>query len=491
MNELRQIGRATASGTLWTYGTFMASKLLVMVANVILARLLLPEDFGLLALGLVAINYLDSLGDFGVGAAYIWRREEQERNADTAFSLSVAAGLLLAAVAFTGAPLAGRFFQEPDLIPLMRVLASTLLIAGLGNLQAAWIKKQLEFRRRVVPEIARVLVKGGVSIGLALAGFGVWSLVWGQVAGTAATTLLYWVAVPWRPRLALQKKIARELLRYGGQLVMVNLAGYILMNLDYIFIGNRLGAGPLGFYTIAFRIPELVILNVCYVISQALFPAYARLQHDQSALRSGFLTALRYVALVTLPAAAGMFLVAPEFVQVLYTDRWAASVPVMQALSIYTLIYSLSFNAGDIYKATGRLGILKRVALLRLALTIPVLWAAAGWGIWQVAVSQTLVIGMIAPLELMLAGRLLNIHWKAYLESLQPALVGTAGMCLGLLLLRAWLAPTDAWLRLCGMAIGGALLYLGTLALTQRGVFQQARQLLASPLRARSALEES
>ncbi|HJW90701.1 MAG TPA: lipopolysaccharide biosynthesis protein [Anaerolineales bacterium] len=490
MNELRQIGRATVSGTLWTYATFMASKLLVMAANVILARLLLPEDFGLLALGLIAINYLDALGDFGVGAAYIWRREEPERSADTAFSLSLAAGMTLGALAFAGAPLAGRFFHQPDLVPVMRVLASTLLIASLGNLQAAKMKKQLEFRRRVLPEIARVLVKGGVSIGLALAGWGVWSLVWGQVAGTLATTLLYWQVVSWRPRLSIDPKIAMELLRYGGQLVLLNLAGYLLMNLDYVFIGNRLGAGPLGFYTMAFRIPELVILNVCYVISQALFPAYARLQHDLPALRSGFLIALRYVALLTAPAAAGMFLVAPEFVEVLYTDRWSASVPVMQALSIYTLIYSLSFNAGDIYKATGRLSILNRVALLRLALTVPVLWFAVGWGIWQVALGQVLVIAMIAPLELLLAGRLLQISWKDYLESLKPALIGAASMCLGLLLLRGWLAPAAPWLRLTGMVSGGALLYLGTLGLAQRGVFHQARQLLVAPLRARPALEE-
>ncbi|RPI32947.1 MAG: lipopolysaccharide biosynthesis protein [Chloroflexota bacterium] len=480
MNQENELAKATVKGTLWIYATFIFSKAMVFAANVILARLLLPDDFGLLALGLLAINYIDTITDLGVGAAVIYRQDNPERVANVAFVISVASGLLLSTLAFLGAPWVADFFDEPRLTAVMQALSVTILVASLGGIHAARMKKELDFKRRFLPESARAIFKGGISIVLALMGWGVWSLVWGHIIGWAITTGLYWWVSGWRPRFSFDLNLARQMVGYGIQMVLISLFGQIIMNLDYVFIGRRMDAAQLGFYTIAFRIPELVILNICTVVSQAIFPAFSKLQNDPSRLRKGFLTTLRFVALITVPAAVGMTVVAPEFVNVFYTSRWSPAIPVMQLLALYTLVYSLSFNAGDIYKATGRPAILNQIAIVRLLLTVPMLWYASNISILAVAAGVLAVNLVLTPLQLYIASRILKLSPIRILDSLRPAAVSTLAMTLVMLSLRMAVAPLDPLVRMILLVLAGALSYGLALWLTNRPLLQQVIDLAMS-----------
>ncbi len=473
----QELARATVSGVAWIYLAFALGKGLVFVSTIILARLLVPADFGLLALGLLAVGILDGLRGLGVGAALIYRKEDPERAASVAFFISLAVGGALTLAVLLGAPLAGSFFQEPRVVPVLRALSVSFLLSALTSVPAALIRKQLAFRRRIVPELGKTAAKGLVSVLLALAGFGVWSLVGGQLAGAAASTLLYWRVCRWRPRLGFDRGIARELLGYGGQIVLIAVLGLVLKNVDYLMIGRRLEASQLGYYTIAFRIPDLFIVSLCAIVSQALFPAFAKLRDDVAALRRGFLAAERYTALITLPVGLGTAIVAPYFVEVFYTIRWAPAIPVMQSLAIYSLLQSLSYNAGDVYKAIGRPGFLNYFGSIRLAVTLPVLWIAAGEGIHWVALGQVAIALAFSAAQLVMVCRLLGVRAAALLNSLRPAAVAAAVMAAATLGLDRVLTLGPAP-RLAAISLAGALVYVLTLQLTHPEAIADAVALL-------------
>lgn len=469
------LARTTITGTAWNYSAFALGKALVFLSTILLARLLVPQDFGLVALGLMVLGFLETLGDLGVGPALIYRAEDPERASSVAFGINVVMGSVLTAGVVLGAPLAADFFREPRLVPVLQVLALSVLLTALRNVHASRLNKELAFRRRFVPEIARTAAKGVGSVVLAWLGFGVWSLVWGQLAGEVTATLLYWWAARWRPRLAFDRTIARALLGYGGQIVLLKIIAATLSNIDYLIIGRRLDAVALGFYVMAFRIPELVIVSLCRIASQVLFPAYARLQSDAAALRRGYLKTMRYMALITVPVGVGTAIVASDFVNLFYTSRWAPSIPVMQVLALYSTLQALSFNVGDIYKAIGRPSILSSLGAARLVVAVPVLWFAASHGILGVAVGHAITTLIFAAVSQAMACRVLAVRWRDIASALRPAFMSTAVMAIGSLALQRVLPPAT---RLWGTVLTGAALYALTLWLTERATAQQALALI-------------
>jgi len=216
----------------------------------------------------------------------------------------------------------------------------------------------------------------------------------------------------------------------------------------------------------AFRVPDLIIVSLCHVVSQALFPAYAKLQHDPAGLRRGFLTALRYTALLTVPMGLGMTIVASDFVTLFYTSRWAPSIPVMQMLALYALLQSISFNAGDVYKAIGRPKILSYLGVVKLLVTIPVLWIAAGHGIRWVAAGQVAAALLLTVLSLEIACRVLSIRRIELLGALKPVGLAAAGMSLAALALLQVLPAAPA-VRLAAVVPVAASAYALILWMTE------------------------
>ena len=207
------LARKTVKGIIWSALSFVAGKGLTFLSTIILARLLAPDDFGLMALGLVTVAYLDTFGELGVGNVIIYRQDDLEKNSNVAFTLGLLVNSLLAVGGFFIAPVMAAFFKDPRVTDILRVLSVNLIISGLGSIHQARLDRDLQFKRSFVPEPGKTLAKALVSIGLAVSGFGVWSLVWGQLSGTLTSSALYWIASCWRPRFDFDLKFAISQLR--------------------------------------------------------------------------------------------------------------------------------------------------------------------------------------------------------------------------------------------------------------------------------------
>ena len=344
----------------------------MLVATLILARLLSQDQIGLMSMALLVILVFDLMRDFGSGPALIYRQKDGQAAAEVAFVISASLGAGLFLLNWLLAPLVVGFFDKASdpalLTQMLQVLGFSLLFTSLGSTQDALLQKDINYRRRMIPEVGRTLVKGGLQVGLALTGFGVWSLVIGQVAGEAAGTILLWIVGRWRPTFHLDRTLFRPMLRYGAQVMMVDALGTAVSNVDYIIIGRLLGEAPLALYTYAFRIPELTIKNMAQAVSNAAFPVAARLQDDLAALRNAYLRMQHYMLIILAPLGLGLFAVTPGLIHFLMAPQWWPLIPSMMLLCIYMVLGGINHWPGVIYKAVGRPDILNALSFFKLAM---------------------------------------------------------------------------------------------------------------------------
>ena len=464
-DEKSTVTQKAIQGTFWSYLSYTSGKLLSFVTTIILARLLIPEDFGLLGYCMVAIQYLEVVNTLGMGTALISRRDKVAAAANAGFVISFVLGIGLYGLAWISAPAIATYFKEPAVTELLRLLALVLPISGLGAIPGAFIERNLAFRIKFVPDVSRSLTKGLLSIILAWQGFGVWSLVWGQVIGAIVATILNWVMARWRPERIYDRRVTTEMLQFGGHIIAIGFIGALLNNVDYLIVGRILGAAALGYYTLAYRMPELIIRSINLVVGRVAHPVLSKLQWDDAGLRSVYGNYLRYTALVIFPAGVGLALLAAPIIELFYTAEWTPAIPVMRWIALSITVASMGHIPGVLYKAINRPDILNKLAVIKLPLTIVTLWYSTRWGIEGVAFGHLILAFIKVILDTVVAGRMISFNLLAVLKALQPALLGTAGMS-GVILLLLVTTQWKAIYTLGGGILIGFFVYCGLLLLT-------------------------
>ena len=474
--------RSTARAAMWAFASTAGTRIVTLVGLAVLARLLAPRDFGLLAFALVYITYAETVGDLGTTVALIYWPDRREDAAQVTFLMNVAMGLGWLILTLALAPLIASFFENPQAAPIVRALAFAFPIKFLGNTHDALAQKDLRFRARAIPELGLAVTKAGISIVLAVAGFGVWSLVWGHLIGLTAWTIGAWAIVPWRPTASVPKGLIGPMMRYGKGIVGVNVIAAVVHHFDLVVVGRMIGSAGLGLYQMAQKIPEASITVIIWVAAKVLFPAFSRLQGSVGELRSAYLRALQYVSFVTVPMAALLFVTAEPLVLVVFGPRWEGAIPLLRWLAVYAGFRSLGTHAGDVMKATGRSGLLASLGLLKAAVLVPSLIVAGTFGAEAVAMTLALVTGATSLLNVVVAARLLRFSALDAARAIRTSiLAGAALVASGLAALRLIDAPPAA---LLAIVIGVAsFTYVAVAAAIDRALLADILDLLTLPKR--------
>ena len=460
--ETDNIGARTLQGMAWAYGSYVGGRLLVLLSTAILARLLTPEDFGLVALAIVMMALLDGVADLGLGSALVIQKAEHVyERAETVFVGSVTIGLALSLAIVAVSPVAASFFDEPALVGIASALGANFFLRSLGVTHYALAQKQLNFRARTVAEFADATLRGLVGIVLALAGFGAWSLIIGYLVGTVTRDIAIWAQIPWRPRLRPKRAHLRPLIRFGGTLSAVDIISSLISNLDYVLIGRVLGSTSLGLYTLGFRLPELLISNLSNVAGDVLFPAFSAI--DRASIGRAFLISLRYTAMIALPLAIALAILAEPLILTAFGDQWRGSIETMRIVALYSLAVSLTIPAGTMYKATGRPELLLAIAVLWLTVVAIGLVLFVDQGIAAAAAVQASAAGLAAVCGIGLASRLLGVSLGEIWRALVPPVAG--GVATAPALLAIALLVESPIIAVVLAAIVGPGIYLGTIAL--------------------------
>lgn len=474
---LKNISRETIRGTFWGYLSFASGKLLNFVATLILARLLFPEQFGLVAYCTVVIQYLDIVNTAGINSALIARKERVEEAANAAFVINIFMGVISYGIAWISAPIVADFFHEEKVIDLFRVIALVLPIAGLGLVPDALIQRGLRFRDRLISEISRNVVKGLISIIFALLGWGYWSLAWGQIVGSVVSVTISWVLASWKPSLKFEWQTTREMMKYGLHIMIVGFAGALRSNVDYILVGRFLGATALGVYTMAYRIPELTIRSLNEVVARISFPLLSRLQSDPQTLRTFYLSYIRYISLFSLSVGVGMAITSNLFVELLMSSKWQAAAIPMSWIALALGIAAIGHAPGVLYKSVNRPEVLSWTSLVKLPFIIGLLIFCTQWGITGVAIGQAIFAIFSVSLDTYMAGRIIDLKLSQFTKALMPAVSSSGLMALAVGAIRVFYNPSG-WLGLGIEVVCGVMVFVGAVMLFSRETVMEIKSTL-------------
>ena len=326
--ERTEFGLVAIQGTAWRYASYFGGKLMVFLSTLVLARLLSKDDFGVVGYALASIAFLDVASDLGMAEAIVYHKED-DRASSTAFWISVGIGFFLFGLSWIIAPLLAVYFKDDRVIPVFRAIALTFPFTAFGSTHDAILRKSLAFGKTTIPEFLRAFTKGVISVILALFGFGAWSLVWGQLGGVLISSIVLWIIFPWRPTLEFDFRNALTLITYGMKYIGTDILSVLLLNLDYLLVGRYLGAAALGVYVLAYRIPELLILQFARILSKVIFPIYTKMRNIPGEMARGFGRATGYISLLTVPSGVGLVLIARPFTLIFLSDKWADAIPVI------------------------------------------------------------------------------------------------------------------------------------------------------------------
>ncbi len=474
------IARKAGRGIFWNFLSYGLGKGTVLLTTAILARLLSKEDFGLIAVALVALNYLAVVKDLGLGPALIQRRQGVEEAANTVFTFNVLVGITLSLLLFPLAPWIAAYFNEPRITPVVRWLGLSFAINALGATHVNLLMRELDYRRKFIADMGNTIVKGGISIGLALSGFGVWSLVFGQLAGALTAVLLVWLIFPWRPRPVIHRHLLGELFRFGASVTGIDILGVIIDNLSYVIVGKVFGMAALGLFSIAYRLPEMLIIANLWLLTAVVFPAFAALQDRPEELRRGFLFSIHMVELLVMPLSLGLWIAAEPVVRVVFGEQWLEAVPLLRILAIFALVYSIGYHAGDIYKAIGRPDILLKLSIVGIFIYIPAMWIGARYGLIGLAWGYLISMIIEQLLRIAFAMRFVHVTAMDILKEMRPAAQAALFMVMiaaGVLTLTQ---HTGSILQLGLVVTSGAIAYLSVVWLTERNTLIRLTQVVLS-----------
>jgi O-antigen/teichoic acid export membrane protein len=352
---IESLGDRTARAAQWRLAASVIGAASQFAVGVLLARLLAPADFGLVALAFVVLGLARPLGDLGIGSAVVQRAELTDRHVRTAFTFSVLLGLAVAIVIILGAPLGSFVVRDPKVTSVLRVLAIGFAVGGTAVVAGALLRRQLDFKTQFfIDTTSYVLGYGGVAVTLALTGQGVWSLVWGGLAQTLLASCAQLAVTRHSIRPLLARRELRELLHFGFGASVNACVNYVALNADSFVVGRWIGATGLGLYNRAYGLMNLPYTYAASVMSSVLFPAFAQVQRESARVRGAFLLLTQLTAMIAAPAMGTLAIVAPHLVRALYGSQWTGAVLPLQILCVAGYFRALYHLGGVVAQSVGR-----------------------------------------------------------------------------------------------------------------------------------------
>jgi O-antigen/teichoic acid export membrane protein len=418
----------TIQGIAWSGVQNWGSRALTFIVFLLLARLLSPEDFGLIALASAFVALAQVFVDQGFAQAIIQRDKLEPEHLNTAFWTSLVIGIILTAFGLLIAPFLAGLFDEPKLAAVVRWLSASFLLGALSGVHGAILQRDFAFRPLAVRQLFGVSSGGLLGILMALNGFGVWSLVGQQLFGALVGTAVLWMASAWRPSLQMSKKHFNDLFSFGINITGTNLLNFVNRRSDDLIIGYFLGPVALGYYSVAYRLLLILTELLAQTINSVAFPAFSRLQNERERARHAFYKLTQLASVVAFPAFLGASYVAPYVVTGLFGKQWATSIPVMQVLSFIGILHVVLYLHHSAIRALGKPSWALNMTLLNAATNIIAFLLVVKWGIIAVAAAYVIRGYLTAPIEVWMLQRLMPLKVSTYLQSYLTPLAASFGM---------------------------------------------------------------
>lgn len=456
------LSKQARSGMVWTFAQQFGNQLVGFVVSLILARILMPEEFGLIGMIAVFIAIGNSLLDAGLTQSLIRSKDPDQEDLSTVFFFNLIASILIYWVIFFLAPLIAGFYGQPMLTPILRVFCITFVVSAFSAVQLARLTKAMNFKTQTLVAIPATIIGGIVGIVMAYSGFGVWSLVWSSIITSALSAIQLWIYSRWTPSFIFSVPKFKSHFNFGYKLTLSGLLDQIFNNIYIIVIGKYFSAAQVGFYTRAETMKQLPVTNISSALNKVTYPLFASIQDDNIRLKRVYRHLMQMVVFVITPVLIFLAVLAEPTFRFLFTEKWLPAVPYFQILCLTGILYPIHAYNLNILKVKGRSDLFLKLEVIKKTLLVISIVLALQFGIYGLLFSQVIISVLAFGINSHYTGKFLNYTtWQQSRDILPTILLGTfAGAVI--LIIDQYSVLQDQWdfIRILGGSVTGLMVYL-------------------------------
>ncbi len=425
-NTVKQI----SNGISWTLIERVVTQGVTFVISVFLARLLMPEQYGIIALVLIFIDIANVFVESGFPDALIQKKNADFKDFSTMFCCSFGSSIILYLLLFCTAPFIASFYENESLVPIVRILAFRLPLGSINSIQRAYVAKKMDFKKLFYSSSIGSISSGVIGIILALNGMGVWALVAQYLINILMSSIVLLIMLPWRPRLQFSRDSAEQLTGFGIKMIISSLINTLYSEAQSLIIGKLYSANDLAYYKRGEQFPSLLSKNICSAIATVMFPAITNNTNDASGVKFMTRKMLKTTSFLVFPLIAGLMAASKTLVILLLTDKWLGCVPYLLILSIAYGMQPIQSAHAQAIKAMGEGSIYLRMEVIKKIIGIVFLVVSMKLGVKAITISWTMSVLIGVIITMLPNVQLINYTLKEQTQDLFPAIIGSLIMFL-------------------------------------------------------------
>lgn len=449
-----------AGGLFWSYGERIMAQLVSLIVSIVLARLLDPENYGIISIVMIFITFCDAIVTGGLGNAIVQKKDVDELDVNTMLCCSVATSILLYTIIFCAAPYIASFYNMPIIRPILRVLGLRLLISGVNSIQRAWIQKRMLFKRFFIATSFGTIISAVVGISMAYMEMGAWALVGQYLTNSFVDTTVLLITNDWKPRLQFSWKRAKEMLSYGWKVLVTTVVYTIEGDLRSLIIGKKFGSADLAYYDQGKKFPNLLVTNINTSISNVMFPVLSENQNNPIRLKQLCRRAVRIGIYLLSPLLIGLIGIGDTFVIVIFSGKWAPCIPYLRILTLVFLVRPFTTTCQQSILSVGRSDVTLKIEIVVNAIAIGILFYSVF--IWEsvlgIAIGTLLAELVSMGMFMYYENKIIRYRYKEQLQDLLPSLGLATAM--GVIVYIVHFLPIHKGVVLILQVVIGAAFYL-------------------------------
>ncbi len=452
----KNLKERTITGFKWSFLDNVGKHGGQFIIGIILTRLLTPEDFGLIGMITIFIVIGQSLTNSGFGQALIQKKDADNVDFSTVFYFNLLASSIIYLIIFLSAPLIAKFYNEPELIPLVKVISLAFVIDAAGRIHQVHLEKKLNFKSPSIVGVTSVFVSGAVSITLAYTGFGVWALVANTIIRSFTATIMFWIVSKWRPLIIFSKHSLKTLFMFGSKILVAGLMQSFFHNIYYLIIGRFFSAQSLGYYTRAATFKDMPVNSLTVIIQKVTFPVFSTIQDNDEKLIPGYTKALRLLLAAVMPFMVMIFITSKPMIHIVLGEKWLPVVPYLKVMVLYGWIYVLYTINNQIITVKGRSDYYLQVQVLDKVFIIISILLTYRYGIMAMIYGHMGATILSYLVESIYLKKVINISLAYQLKNILPFFLAALAMLLSSLPVEMFV-ENDLLYLAAGITISGGV----------------------------------
>lgn len=465
----------------WRFAERSGAQLVTFVVSIVLARILIPEDYGQIALITVFTSIMQVFVDSGLGTALIQKKDATDLDFSSVFFFNLIVCLILYILMYLCAPLIAEFYKDSSLVPIIRILSLTIIISGVKGIQQAYVARFMLFKRFFFSTLGGTVFSAFPGIGMAYAGFGVWAIVFQQLSNTTIDTLILWLTVKWRPKKMFSWKRLKGLLSFGWKMLISSLLDTTYTNIRGLIIGKMYSPIDLAYYNQGEKFPSVIASNINTSIDSVLLPTMSSAQDNRARIKAMTSRSIKTSTYIMAPLMMGLAFCSEPIVHLILTDKWLPCLPFLRVFCVTYMFYPIHTANLNAIKAMGRSDLFLKLEILKKIVGMGLLIATMWFGVMAMTYSLLISCVLSQIINSWPNKKLLNYSYKEQLRDILPSI--TLSIFMGLIVSLVSIFHLPSLITLIMQIAVGIIIYIGASKVLRLDAYEYLISMIGSLLK--------